>query len=230
MMAVAQTSDSTANNDFGREGIKSFIRPEDAQRIKENNAKIKAFLNKLSRGRARALVYPLLVKYDASVKVATALYSKAKSRNEKKMADQYMKTANGIIEKVIKDLGGKSDINEYTQEDFDKIRKDLEKTMNEYKAVIKQKGKNSIEYAIYRAYYDYLKNVSSAVSGNSVRGLSSRSRTTTSRPVSARPTPQRTQTGGTPQKKRTISRAKFEQLSDKQKKIVIDAGYTVVDS
>lgn len=216
-MSINQTSDSQADNDFGRENEKkSIFTPEQKQRIDQNTKKIKQFVAKLGRGRARKIIAPILVAYDTSIKTATALHERAKTREEKKMADAYMNTANGLIENTIKRFG-KSDIEKLTEEDVEKLKEDWKKTLEGYKEIIKKKGKKCREYAIYRAIYDYLKFAEDSAESSSSSTSYPRLRTRTSSASTTKPN------------KKKISRKQYDMLTDEQKKRFDELGFTVVD-
>ena len=132
----------------------SVIPKEQSERIKANLVVIRRNLTKLMNNpRLKNLLIPLsagLIAYDGLVQSATKYKAKAKSKQEKAMADTYAKTVEEIMDgmpDMDKDLGADA---------FVKLKTDCKEKVDALVAVIKEKGKNCPEYAQYRAYKDFM--------------------------------------------------------------------------
>ena len=141
-------------------GKKIKIPEKQAQRIKQNRAKIRQYLQTLaSRSKLRPLLVPLTayyISYDFCAKKTAQYMQRAKNKQQKAMAEEYSKTMESILDDVPEFDYGNLDP-DYAMKVLDTFDNKYRKLMEERKEQAKKKGKKSPEYAQYRAYADYIK-------------------------------------------------------------------------
>lgn len=136
------------------------IPEEQAKAIKQNMKKVKAYLQRLARDKKFApILLPFTtyyIAYDFCVQKSAEYQAKAKTEQQKTLAEEYSKTMDEILKSV-----PEVDFDNLDPEDAVKLahKYDAEsrQKMEKYKQLAQKKGKKSIEYARYRAYADYVK-------------------------------------------------------------------------
>lgn len=155
-MALAGKRFEGKDEDLGvEEHTKSKIPPEKMERIKANNKKIRQALNQLTRGKFKSLFVPLIAilwTYDGMSNKIADYKKKAKSDNDRKMAEVYEKTVDKIVQEM-PDI----DVDSWGEDTVKALTEGYREKVESLKAKIKEKGtRNCPEYAEYRAYRDYL--------------------------------------------------------------------------
>lgn len=160
------------------------IPPEQREKIKQNKAKIKRYIKTLQSSQSkvwRNLLGPtvcLMWAYEGMYTKANELSQKAKSNSQKKLVDAYRSSIADIVESLpdpdVSKFPKMDREKQYTEDDLKQLREQqkqvarelIEEIQSQQQAIsekyldlqkkAQEKGKQSIEYAQYRAYKDYM--------------------------------------------------------------------------
>lgn len=136
------------------------IPEEQAKAIKQNMKKVRAYLQRLARDKKFApILLPLTtyyIAYDFCVQKSAEYNAKAKTEEQKKIAETYSKTMDGILEQV-PEINLDSVSPEKAKKVIEETEQKFASKMNQLREQAKKKGKGSVEYAQFRAYADFMK-------------------------------------------------------------------------